>query len=210
MGLALVLPDFSVVKLRFALALGLVLGACKPGIGDACTTSTDCSQTGDRLCDISQPFGYCTIYNCEPAGTNASTACPDDSACIAFAAEPSPVDGCANALGATPYQRTFCLKKCDNNNDCRDQYVCADLAADPRFAAVDIDGRTKVCTVKSTAPAPKLKADPEMSEGGASPGVSSEVCTGSSNGDSMGVPTAGSGAGGEPSAGGGGGVSGAP
>jgi hypothetical protein len=137
----------------------LLLGAClafgcKPQIGDKCSTSTDCSQTGDRLCDISQPSGYCTVFNCEPKGSNAQAACPDGASCIAFASNPSSVSGCASDLGATPYTRTFCLKTCDNGHDCRDGYVCLDPEADLRFGAVDVDGRTKVCVVSFTAAEP--------------------------------------------------------
>jgi hypothetical protein len=164
---------------RLVLGLTLTLGACKPGIGDACTVSTDCSQTADRICDTSQPGGYCTIYNCEPAGTNAASKCPDDAACIAFGAEPSPKDGCQTALGSTPYQRTFCLKKCGNNNDCRDGYECVDPQDPNRHPdVVDVDGRTKVCVV--AVPPPKVASS-----------TSTEVCTASSN-----PPDAGSSAGG--------------
>jgi len=191
MGTALVPSAVAACPLRLVLGLGLALGACKPGIGDACTTSTDCSQSGDRLCDISQPNGYCTIFNCEPAGTNAASKCPDDSACIAFAAEPSPLEECANALGATPYQRTFCLRKCDRNSDCRDGYVCKDPEEGGKFA-VDVDGTTKVCLVAPDASPPPGDA-------------STEVCTGSSNApdaDSD-MSTAGAGPSGDMSSGGG-------
>jgi hypothetical protein len=160
-------------RLRVALAFAAGMAACKPQIGNRCTTSTDCSQTGDRLCDISQPGGYCTIFNCEPVGSNASTKCPDEAACISFGTSPSPVMGCENDLGSTAYQRSFCLKKCKHTSDCRDGYVCKDLATDPRYGAVDVDGPTKVCTVDSSSPAPTL------SDGDA--GVDNGVCTGTSS-----------------------------
>lgn len=148
--------------------LGLLLAlGCKPQIGDKCTTSTDCSQVGDRLCDISQPSGYCTVFNCEPKGSNAAASCPDGASCVAFGADPSPVAGCENALGSTPYTRTFCMKECDNGNDCRDGYVCEDPQADERFSAVDVDGRTKVCMVAFSAAAPGSTGDT----------TSSDVCT---------------------------------
>jgi hypothetical protein len=153
------------------LVLGLLLAlGCKPQIGDKCTTSTDCSQVGDRLCDISQPSGYCTIFNCEPKGSNAAASCPDGASCVAFGADPSPVAGCENALGSTPYTRTFCMKECDNGNDCREGYVCEDPEADERFSAVDVDGRTKVCMVAFSAAAPGTKGDTS----------SSDVCTATS------------------------------
>ena len=163
-------------RMRLVLALGLALVGCAPEIGDACETSTDCSQNGDRLCDISQPGGYCTIFNCEPADSNPAAKCPDESACVAFAAEPSPVPGCANSLGSTPYTRAFCLKKCDNGDDCRSGYICVDPetvtndAGDHYFSAVDLDGASKVCVVAFSAPAPSKEK------------ASSQVCSSSSNG----------------------------
>lgn len=163
----------SASRLRLALAFASAMVACKPQIGNHCATSTDCSQTGDRLCDISQPGGYCTIFNCEPRGSNASTKCPDEAACISFGTSASPLMGCQNDLGSTAYQRSFCMKKCKHKSDCRDGYVCRDLASDPRYQAVDVDGPTKVCTVDSPAPAPTLP-DGEQ-------GVSAGVCSNTSS-----------------------------
>jgi hypothetical protein len=154
------LPFSAAEKLGIALVWLLAAAGCKPKIGDKCSTSTDCSQTGDRLCDISEPNGYCTIYNCEPKGSNAATSCPDEAACIAFASDPSSVPGCQSALGATPYQRTFCLKRCDNGRDCRDGYTCEDPEADARFGAVDVDGRVKVCMVAFSAKEPTSGSNP--------------------------------------------------
>src|SRR5690242_18467125 len=62
----------AVYRFGAALTLWIVATGCKPKIGDECKTSTDCSVTGDRLCDITQPSGYCTIFNCEEPGS-----CPD-------------------------------------------------------------------------------------------------------------------------------------
>ena len=47
-------------------ATASVLAGCSAEIGDDCSNSTDCSSTGDRLCDTTQPGGYCTLFNCEP------------------------------------------------------------------------------------------------------------------------------------------------
>ena len=77
-------------RIRFAL-LGLALGAvaisqaCTPEIGDKCIVSTDCSVQGDRLCDTSQPDGYCTQLNCR------GNDCSDEAACVLFN---SAVPGC--------------------------------------------------------------------------------------------------------------------
>jgi hypothetical protein len=184
-------PSFllSASRMRLILALGLALLGCAPKIGDACETSTDCSQNADRQCDISQPGGYCTIFNCEPADSNPASKCPDESACVAFAAEPSPLPGCANSLGSTPYTETFCLKKCDNGDDCRSGYICVDPetvtngAGDHYFSAVDLDGPSKVCVVAFSAPAPSKEE------------ASSDVCSSSSNG-AAGSDSGASGAGG--------------
>jgi hypothetical protein len=174
MGLASPLPLLA-SRARLVLFLVLALGGCSPEIGDPCTTSTDCSQNGDRLCDISQPGGYCFIFNCEPAGSNPAAKCPDEAACVAFNAEASPVEGCANALGSTPYTRSYCLKKCDNGDDCRSGYVCVDVetaangAGSHYFSAVNVDGRSKVCIVAFSSPPPAPNDD-----------ASSQVCSGTS------------------------------
>src|SRR5579863_6385169 len=50
--------------------------ACGSQIGDSCQTATDCDPNGNRICDISQPGGYCTIVGCD------ETTCPSEAACI--------------------------------------------------------------------------------------------------------------------------------
>jgi hypothetical protein len=132
--------------------LGSVV-ACKPEIGDECGVSTDCSAAGERLCDITQPGGYCTIFNCEP-GT-----CPEESVCINWSSQPSTVAGCADPQGASPFKRVFCMKKCESNDDCRTGYQCIDMNKrdNPWGARVvehgSVDGR--VCAVPASgAPIP--------------------------------------------------------
>lgn len=181
------LLSLSIVeKLGLALVWAVAVAGCKPQIGDKCQVSTDCSQTGDRLCDVSEPDGYCTIYNCEPKGSNASAACPDEGSCIAFGEQPSPVLGCQGGLGSVPYQRTFCLKICKNGSDCRGGYVCEDPQADPRFAAVDVDGPTKVCMVAFSAEAPDgsngVCTQTSPSAGGASDGTDGSAESGTAGG----------------------------
>src|SRR3954454_15461945 len=98
----------------------VVLAACTPEIGDKCVLSTDCSTRGDRLCDTSQPDGYCTQFNC------AKNACPDEAACVLFN---SNVPGCGYDDRAGGYgsrvARSFCVAKCSSNSDCRGGYICA-------------------------------------------------------------------------------------
>jgi hypothetical protein len=98
----------------------LLLG-CPPKIGKSCSISTDCSTLGDRLCDTNQPDGYCTIFNCEP------DTCPD-SICVGF--DPSLDPACKSADdGRWPrFERSFCMKACSADSNCRDGYACVDLS----------------------------------------------------------------------------------
>lgn len=131
-------------------ALGLlVLGACQPKIGDDCLVDLDCSQVGDRICDTTQPNGYCTIFNCGP------TTCPEDeSVCVAFSNTPSEVAGCGNLGRTSPYARPFCMKSCEDDGDCRDGYVCLDITEDNPWGAdlIEQDPKsTHVCVLPSSA-----------------------------------------------------------
>jgi hypothetical protein len=87
----------------------LAASACGQNIGDACESALDCSSQGSRLCDQTQPNGYCTIRGCEK-GT-----CPDNSVCVKF----------------RPAQErlavTYCMYECDEDSDCRNDegYQCA-------------------------------------------------------------------------------------
>lgn len=93
--------------------------ACKPSIGDKCVLSTDCSTQGDRLCDTSQPDGYCTEFNC------AADSCPDHAVCVLFN---SNVPGCGfddrNGAYGSRVARAFCVANCGKDSDCRGGYVC--------------------------------------------------------------------------------------
>jgi hypothetical protein len=165
------------VELRLAFVLALALAACRPEIGDACETSTDCSPTGDRLCDITQKSGYCTVFNCEPG------ECPEEAVCVEFGGARSPVAGCEDPLGSGPYTRTFCLKKCGENNDCResDGYKCLDPTRS--WGAKWLDEHSKVCGIAPRAgKVPKLNEDAGVPGAGGSDGElpprSNDVCTG--------------------------------
>jgi hypothetical protein len=91
----------------------LFLLGCQPSIGDHCIQSTDCSATGERLCDTSQPNGYCTIFNCQP------NRCPSGSGCVAT--NPSAF-GCPYDDRHAPsrFSRQLCLKTCTQDSDCRE------------------------------------------------------------------------------------------
>jgi hypothetical protein len=126
--------------------LAAVAVGCKPKVGDDCNISTDCSAAGDRLCDITAPGGYCTVFNCEP-GT-----CPvDESLCVEFGAQRSTVaKQCIDRQSPSPYARAFCMATCKHNSDCRAGYTCQDLSSETNdWAAVliDRDRGNRACVV---------------------------------------------------------------
>lgn len=112
---------------RFALAAFaalVILDGCTPKIGRECTTSLDCSQQGDRLCDNTQPGGYCTLFNCEP------DKCPEgDGVCVAFLSQLDPACGPTDDVSWGRFERTFCMANCDDDSDCRDGYECVQPAS---------------------------------------------------------------------------------
>ena len=118
---------------------GWALG-CTPSIGDKCVLSTDCSINGDRLCDTSQPGGYCTIFNCR------GDLCPDEAACVLFHAA---VQGCGyNDRESSRTGRTLCMAQCHSDSDCRGGYICADPRQEPWAAVIIDDDQTqRVCIV---------------------------------------------------------------
>lgn len=132
-------------KLWQLVLLCVAFAGCKPKIGDDCKISTDCSAAADRLCDITEPGGYCTVYNCEPG-----TCPPDESLCVEFGAQRSPVPECTDLQSPSPYGRAFCLATCSHDSDCRDGYRCRDLSQpNNRFGAllIDTDRGHKACVV---------------------------------------------------------------
>ncbi len=132
-----------------AAAFLLIASGCSADIGDSCTTSTNCSQSGDRACDTSMPGGYCTIFNCEP------DTCPTEAACVAFRQWPSTVAACQDP-NDTRMLRTFCMVRCSKNSDCRSGYICADInAADNPWGAslTDVGNRDgRICIVSGSSP----------------------------------------------------------
>lgn len=95
-------------RLVFSLFVMIVAVGCAPAIGDECETALDCSQSGSRICDRTQPAGYCTIQGCE-RGT-----CPEDSVCVKF------------RPGLERLSATYCMATCETTSDCRDDegYRC--------------------------------------------------------------------------------------
>jgi hypothetical protein len=154
----------SKIGVVLAAAFAVLLAGCKPEIGDDCSVSTDCSSTGDRLCDTTQPGGYCTIFNCEP-GT-----CPEEAICVGFATSSSKL--CQDPQSEDRLQRTYCLRSCDSDGDCRSGYECGNVGVpDNAWSATVMEsgGNTKVCIVPySGAPLPE--------------NPNTEVCTGTDAG----------------------------
>ncbi len=72
---------------------------CGKEIGDSCSSSNDCPS--GAVCDTSQPGGYCTITPCYKGD------CPSESRCTDFGMD-----------------NTFCMKRCNDDYDCRDGYRC--------------------------------------------------------------------------------------
>jgi hypothetical protein len=122
------------LRLAFLAASLATLAGCTPEIGDKCILSTDCSTRGDRLCDTSQPDGYCTQFNC------SKNSCPDDAACVLFNAS---INGCGYDDRSGPYgsrvARAFCVKSCGRDSDCRSGYICVDPRKAPFNGAVQDD-----------------------------------------------------------------------
>lgn len=93
--------------LWFVSALLVALSAgCSPSIGDSCSSSADCSVTGERICDLASPGGYCTVRGCE------SGTCPDDSVCVEWRFSPD-----RTAV-------SYCMATCGGDGDCRGAYDC--------------------------------------------------------------------------------------
>ena len=137
------------VRLVFVLLWVLGTWGCKPKIGEDCATSTDCSISGDRLCDVTQPGGYCTVFNCEP------NTCPTEAACVAFS------EGtCSTASSSTRFRRTFCMRECEDDSDCRSGYQCLDLSRDASRRVVDTNSVKRVCVLPPSNSAPPIPDPP--------------------------------------------------
>jgi hypothetical protein len=122
--------------------LALAAVGCTPQIGDSCALSTDCASDGTRVCDTSEPGGYCTILNC--TGNELGSACPLGSICVQFGAA---VPGCPyNAQQPSPVAQSFCMFGCGNNSDCRASYSCRSPSGPPWNAVIlDPTQTSKVC-----------------------------------------------------------------
>jgi hypothetical protein len=119
---------------------------CQPSIGDHCVQSTDCSATGDRLCDNSTGMtnGYCTIFNCQP------NRCPGGSGCVVTNIS---IFGCDYDDRHAPSRlsRQMCLKTCEQDSDCRlgEGYACI-VPKQYGILVLDNDQTEKVCLPLTT------------------------------------------------------------
>jgi hypothetical protein len=122
----------------------LVAGGCARKIGDGCSTSTDCDPNGNRICDLSQPGGYCTLDGCD------DKSCPEDSICIRTFPEQYLSRPCdpkcedvdcpdgtrtndctddeicldSGVCARQAFERRYCAHACSDNGDCRGGYAC--------------------------------------------------------------------------------------
>lgn len=112
---------------------GVIVSGCQPKIGDSCIVDLDCTAETTRLCDTTQPNGYCTMVDCDP------TTCPEDEAiCVSFNNVKSTVGACNTPVVPSPYRRNFCMKFCEKNSDCRDDYECIEVRDENIFGAAVI------------------------------------------------------------------------
>ena len=122
----------------------LLVGACADEIGDSCKYDVDCSQNMDRNCDRSQPGGYCLIIGC------ASDECPGEAVCVNFTTECPSGTKEEDCRRIEPNRgRTYCLKHCKKNKDCRSKYDCID-PEELSAAIIDLDtNKSKICVPKA-------------------------------------------------------------
>ena len=138
------------------LLAALSLGGCKRDIGDACKNSLDCSQESERLCDISQPGGYCTIEGCD------ERTCPEDSVCVRFFPRLGVTKPCSAGCDANELclqdgtcaprmsERRFCVHSCGDNSDCRGGYDCRQAGTQGTMhLAPDPNAVVRFCAPKS-------------------------------------------------------------
>jgi len=118
------------------------LTGCTPDIGDSCTLSTDCASDGTRVCDTSEPGGYCTVLNC--TGNNLGSVCPDNALCVEFFPNEPGCPSSVRAPSATEFAE--CRDTCSDDSDCRTDYFCRSPLVAPWNARIlDTDQTAKIC-----------------------------------------------------------------
>ena len=81
----------------------LFLASCKSNVGDPCEDSSDCEV--DLVCEESFEDGYCLKFYCN---IDDEESCPSEAQCTLF----------------EDTNTTYCLRKCNTNEDCRSKYEC--------------------------------------------------------------------------------------
>ncbi|MFW5924785.1 MAG: hypothetical protein ACOC9O_03680 [Myxococcota bacterium] len=149
------------MKLRWVALFGALtvsVAGCAPDIGDECSNHRDCSVTGDRICDQTQPGGYCTIRFCDP------DTCPDNTVCVQWRFDPPRT------------AETWCMARCGGDGDCRGGYNCVGpvVVSDEHEAiarSIDIRSQSRFCAAidpgdPTRTPAPPGPILPDPADGG--------------------------------------------
>ena len=144
---------YPAILAALAIAAAATALGCAPSIGDRCNISTDCSIQGNRLCDTSQPGGYCTVGAC------TAGSCPDNATCVQFGAS---LPGCPYDDYQAPSRtgRSLCMKTCSKDSDCRqsDGYVCVPPSEVLGAVILESNQSAHVCMLPAT-PVPLADAD---------------------------------------------------
>lgn len=121
------MPPLTFAARSLGIAALLIVPAlgCAPEIGDECETALDCSSQGSRLCDRTQPGGYCTIRGCERG------SCPEEAVCVRFRPD-------VERLSVT-----YCMYACEEDDDCRNDegYRCTSASEFGDGTEAEILGR---------------------------------------------------------------------
>ncbi|MBN2693797.1 hypothetical protein JXR93_03960 [bacterium] len=96
----------SLLIILMLLTLSFMI-SCSGETGDSCSSDGDCDTT--LVCEESYPGGYCIAYDCDYTD---SSACSEEAQCTYF----------------NEINRSFCLKKCNSNSDCRSDYSCQGIS----------------------------------------------------------------------------------
>ena len=134
------------VSLLTILLVGLLAPACGKKIGEGCRTNIDCAQDGSRICDLSQPGGYCTEDGCD------DSSCPSESICVRFFDQKYPTGECSLPPGTSPGTAGTCNIPPDTADQCRTSGQCLP------------DELCVVCGPSSSVPEPYACCVPSASE----------------------------------------------
>jgi hypothetical protein len=133
------------VSLLTLVLVGLLAPACGKSIGDGCRTNIDCASDGTRICDLSQPGGYCTVDGCD------DSSCPG-SICVRFFDQKYPTGTCSIPPGTSPGTVGTCSSPPSTVDECRTSGQCLS------------DELCVVCGPSASAPEPYACCVPSTSE----------------------------------------------